>query len=54
MILVSFKSYLSSQYINIKFILEIEVNNSPCLFDIKIDSTDGQTIMSFHLEPKFS
>ena len=54
MILVFFKSYLSSQYINIKFILEIEVNNSPCLFDIKIDSADGQTIMSFHLEPKFS
>ena len=41
MVLVSFKSYLSSQHINIKFILEIEVNNSSCLFDIKIDRADG-------------
>ena len=49
-----FRNYLNKQHINIKFISEIEENNSLSFLDIKISHEHKKFVTSVYRKPTFS
>ena len=49
-----FRLYLNYQHPNIKFISEIEENNSISFLDIKINRDNNRVLTSVHRKPTFS